>query len=198
MYPYNILPDAKIDSGRPISDAFLALDIRSFQDACRFTYELPYRYNSDRDDPMILFKERFGSCTTKHATIATLALELGLPVYRGVGIYAMSEEIVSGAKRILAEHQLPYVPMIHCFLEYDGRKVDLTEGNDNGKNGPIETFLFTQRVEANISQKAEYLAYRKALTDLVLSRPELKGIEITRLLRARENGIKLLRAKVGQ
>jgi hypothetical protein len=147
---------------------------------------------------MILFKERFGSCTTKHATIATLASELNLPVYRGVGIYPMTEEIVTGAGRIIAKHKIPYVPMIHCFLEYDGKMVDLTEGNSNGKNGPINSFLFTERVEANISQKAEYLVYRKALADLIQSRPELKGVDIKVLLRAREYGIKLLRVNIGQ
>jgi hypothetical protein len=88
--------------------------------------------------------------------------------------------------------------MVHCFLEYDGRRVDLTEGNANGKNGPINDFLFTQKVEADISQKAEYLVYRQALADLIQSRPELKGIDIKLLLRAREDGIKLLRANIGQ
>ena len=172
--------------------------IKTFLEACRFAHELPYRYNSDRDDPMILFKEHFGSCTTKHAAVGTLARELNLPVYRGVGIYPMTEEIVTGAGRIIAEHHIPYVPMVHCFLEYDGKRVDLTEGNRNGKNGPINDFLFTQRVEADISQKAEYLVYRQALADLIQSRPELKGIDIKLLLRAREDGIKLLRANIGQ
>ena len=178
MDPYSIFPDCEIRAGNPIADTFLSLGIKTFLEACRFAHELPYRYNSDRDDPMILFKERFGSCTTKHAAIGTLARELNLPVYRGVGIYPMTEEIVTGAGRIIAEHKIPYVPMVHCFLEHDGKRVDLTEGNRNGKNGPINDFLFTQRVEADISQKAEYLVYRQALADLIQSRPELKGIDI--------------------
>jgi hypothetical protein len=198
MYPYSIFPNSAIQPGNTMSDAFLSLGIASFLDACRFAHELPYRYNSDKDDPLILFKERFGSCTTKHATIATLAKELGLPVYRGMGIYGMNEAIVTGAGRITAEHKIPYIPMIHCFLVYDGKRVDLTEGNRNGKNGPITDFLFTQIVDAKISQKSEYLVYRKALADLTSSRPELKGSDIKVLLHAREDGIKLLRANIGQ
>ena len=46
---------------------------------------MPYGYNSDRDDLLILFREGFGSCTTKHAVIATLAGELGLPVVKNIG-----------------------------------------------------------------------------------------------------------------
>jgi len=198
MNPYTILPDPQISGGATISDQFRSLGIDRFHDACRYVYELPYGYNSDRDDPLILFKEKMGTCTTKHATIATLAQELGLPVSRGVGIYPMTEEIVTGAGRITADFKLPYVPMIHCFLEYDGRKVDLTEGNRNGKNQPIDEFLFAQQVEANISAKAEYLIYRNALAGLVQSRDELKGVDIHQLLRAREEGLKVLRANIGQ
>jgi hypothetical protein len=198
MNPYTIFPNPEIPGGAAISDLFRALGIKRFHDACRYVYELPYGYNSDRDDPTILFKERMGTCTTKHATIATLAQELGLPISRGVGIYPMAEEIVTGAGRITTDYKLPYVPMIHCFLEYDGHKVDLTEGNRNGKNLPIDEFLFTQKVEPNISAKAEYIIYRNALAGLVQSRDELKGIDIHQLLRAREEGLKVLRANIGQ
>lgn len=157
MDPYTILPDPQISGGETISGLFRSLGIDRFHDACRFVHELPYGYNSNRDDPLILFKEKMGTCTTKHATIATLAQELGLPVSRGVGIYPMTEEIVTGTGRLTADFKLPYVPMIHCFLEYGGCKADLTEGNRNGENQPIDEFLFTQKVEPNISAKAEYL-----------------------------------------
>jgi hypothetical protein len=159
-------------------------------------YELPYGYNSDRDDLMILFKEKMGTCTTKHAVIATLAAEIGLPITRGVGIYPMTEAIVTGANKILTEFSLPYVPMIHCFLEYEDYRVDLTEGNRNGKNRPIDDFLFTDQVDATISAKDEYLIYRKALSEVILKRPELEGVDIKRILHAREEGLKLLKANL--
>jgi hypothetical protein len=197
MNPYTIFPDQELRAGT-VATMFRSMGIHRFLAACRYVHGLPYGYNSDRDDPMILFKERMGSCTTKHATIATLAQEMGLPIFRGVGIYPMTEAIVTGAGRITADYGLPYVPMIHCFLEHGGRKVDLTEGNRNGKNRPIDDFLFTQPVEPNISAKAEYLIYRNALTGLLQTREELKGIDIQRLLRAREEGLKILRANIGQ
>jgi len=86
--------------------------------------------------------------------------------------------------------------MIHCFLEYGGYRVDLTEGNRNGKNRPIDDFLFTDRVEATISAKDEYMICRKALIDVILKREELRGIDIRRLLQAREVGLKLLKANL--
>ena len=196
MNPFKVFPDRTISEAGSVSKAFLDLGIRSFQNACRYVNELPYGYNSDRDDLMILFKEKMGTCTTKHAVIATLAAELGLPITRGVGIYPMTEAIVTGADKILSEYSLPYVPMIHCFLEYGDYRVDLTEGNRNGKNRPIDVFLYTNRVEAAISAKDEYMIYRKALSDVILKHPELKGADIKRILHAREEGLKLLKANL--
>lgn len=196
MHKFNVFPDNSISEAGPVSKEFLGQGIRSFQDACRYVCDLPYGYNSDRDDLMILFKEKMGTCTTKHAVIASLAAELGLPITRGVGVYPMIEAIVTGTDKILAEYGLPYVPMIHCFLEYGHYRVDLTEGNRNGKNRPIDDFLYTERVEATISAKDEYMIYRKALNDVILKREELKGIDIRRILHAREEGLKLLKVKI--
>lgn len=64
------------------------------------------------------------------------------------------------------------------------------------KNGSIETFLYTENVEPNISGKEEYLLYRTALTDQILNRDEMKGIRIKTILQAREQGLGLLKANV--
>jgi hypothetical protein len=85
----------------------------------------------------------------------------------------MTEEIVTGTNEILAKYNLPYVPMVHCFLVCGEYRIDLSEGNNNGKNRPIEDFLYTQRVEPNISAKDEYLLYRKALKDYIRARKAL-------------------------
>ena len=196
MDKFKVFPEKAITESGPVSKAFLDLGIKSFQEACRYVHGLPYGYNSDRDDLMILFQEKMGTCTTKHAVIATLAAEIGLPITRGVGIYAMTEAIVTGTDKILTEYRLPYVPMIHCFLEYGNYRVDLTEGNHNGKNRPIDGFLFTDRVAASISAKDEYMIYRKALSEIILKNPDLKGVDIKRILHAREEGLKLLKANL--
>jgi hypothetical protein len=83
-------------------------------------------------------------------------------------------------------------------LEYRESRVDLTQGNRNGKNRPIDDFLFTAQVEATISARDEYLIYRKALSEVILKRDELKGIDLKRVLHAREEGLKLLKANLEQ
>jgi hypothetical protein len=145
-----------------------------------------------------LSNEKMGTCTTKHAVIAALAAELGLPITRGVGIYAMTEAIVTWTDKILSEYGLPYVPMIHCFLEFGNCRVDLTEGNRNGKNRPIDIFLYTDRVAAAISAKDEYMIYRRALSEIILKRDELKSADIKRILHAPEEGLNLLKTNLQQ
>ena len=196
MDSYTVLPDAEISGPGVISSEFLRLGITGFNDACRHVHQLPYGYNSDRDDLLILFNEGRGSCTTKHAVIATLAEELSLPIVKNIGIYRMIEDLVTGTSEIMDRFKLPYVPMVHCFLVYQNYWVDLTEGNNNGKNRPIDEFIYTEAVIPNISGKDEYLLYRKALKERILLREELKDIDIKRILQAREEGIKLLKSKV--
>ena len=180
MQDIDSLPEKQIaGTGRMIT-VFKELGIESFQAACEYVHQLPYGYNSDRDDLTILFKEGKGSCTTKHAVIATLAAELGLAVVKRIGIYAMTESIVTGTQAILERYGLPYVPMVHCFLAIGDLFVDLTAGNINGKNRSIDLFLHTEEVIPNISAKEEYLRYRAALKALLETRRELGGIKISR------------------
>jgi hypothetical protein len=196
MDSFRCFPDAAISGSGDISRAFLDLGIDRFHLACKHVHQLAYGYNSDRDDMMTLFTEKKGSCTTKHAVIATLAAELALPVHKHIGIYAMTEAIVTGTAPILAEYNLPCIPMVHCFLTDGQYRVDLTEGNQNGKNQAIEVFLHAEQVIPNISARDEYRRYRKALTDRILKRPELAGIEPKTILQAREKGLVVLKAHV--
>ena len=196
MNRFEQFPDAAITVAGPISREFLGRGETRFHGACRWVQKLPYGYNSNRDDLMTLFKENKGSCTTKHAVIATLAAELDLPVVKHIGIYAMTEALVTGTGPILARYALPYVPMVHCFLVHEDLQVDLTAGNRNGKNRAIEEFLFTCPVAPDIPEKDEYLLYRSALKDLLANRGELRGVAIKTVLQARQEGIALLRSNI--
>ncbi len=196
MQPYTVFPNPSIVNQGSIARTFLNKGIDDFHGACRYVHKLPYGYNSNRDDLMILFKEKMGSCTTKHAVIATLAAELKIPIHKHIGIYAMTEMLVTGTKQILDRYPLPYLPMLHCFLVFEGQRVDLSEGNQNGKNSPIDDFLYTKKIIASIPGKEEYLLYRKILKEHILPRPEFHDTNIKTILEAREEGLALLRANI--
>ena len=166
MHPIDVLPDVAIPArdGSPgrVSSLFLERGIDSFQAACRYVKAMPYGANSNNADSLILFAEGQGTCTTKHGAIAHLAQELQIPVYKNLGFYRLNDEVVTGVNEILHPHGLRFIPQIHCFLEYETYRVDLTEGNCNGKNKTIDDYDFVVRVQPDISHDEErryYLAY---------------------------------------
>ena len=193
MDSYDNLPDAQIEPVGEISKRFLQLGIKSFKKACMFVHNSTYGYNSTYDDKMIFFKEKMGSCTMKHATIAGLSEELQISLYKYVGVYKFTEDITTGAGQIMEKYNVPYIPMVHCFLVYEGYRFDLTEGNYNGKKTSLEEFIHTEKVTPFISRTDEYKLFKKVLKEKILPSKEFNGIDERTLLKAREESIKLLK-----
>ena len=192
MDPYDKLPDAELIPVGELSKKFLDLGIKTFKDACIYVHNVDYGYNTNYEDRMIFFKEKKGSCTSKHAVIAGLAQELNIPLYKHVCVYKLTEEITTGVDEILKKFNIPYVPMVHCFLVYDEYKFDLTEGNNNGKKKHIDEYIYSEKVEPFISRKDEYLLFKKVLKEKVLPSKEMEGIKEKTLLQARAKSINLL------
>jgi len=196
MDSYDKLPDAEIKSGGELSRKFLELGIKSFKQACEYVNIIEYGYNSNYDDKLIFFKEKKGTCTSKHAVIAGLAEELNIPLYKHVGVYKFAEEISTGANEILKKYKIPYVPMVHCFLVYRNLRFDLTEGNCNGKNTAINELIYEEKVDPFISGKDEYLLFKRVLKKQILPSKEMEGIKERSLLKARSESIILLMENV--
>lgn len=193
MDSYEKIPDMKIAPVGVLSKKFLELGVQSFKEACNYVHNTDYGYNTDYDDKMIFFKENMGTCTTKHAVIAGLAAELGIPLYKEIGIYKFTEKISTGADEILRRYSLPYIPMVHCFLIYKDYRFDLTEDNCNGKNTHIDEFIHTENVDPFITQKDEYLLYKRILKQKVLQSKEMQRINEKQILKARGEAIQLLK-----
>jgi len=182
MHPIDVLPDATIQPEGQVCQIFLDLGMTTFQEACRYVKAMPYGSNSNNEDSLILFEEAKGTCTTKHGAIARLAQELAIPVYKNLGFYRLNDEIVTGVNAILQPYDLRFIPQIHCFLEYESYRVDLTEGNCNGKNKTIEDYDFVVRVKPDISHAEEEAYYREYLQQYGAIAPELGAIAESTLL----------------
>ncbi len=195
MDSYDKLPDAEIKPVGEISRKFLELGINSFKQACEYVHGIEYGYNSNYDDKLIFFKEKKGTCTSKHAVIAGLAEELNIPLYKHVCVYKFTEKISTGANKILKKYKIPYVPMVHCFLAFiafRNLQFDLTEGNCNGKNTTINECIYNEKVNPFISGKDEYLLFKRVLKEKILPTKEMEGITERSLLKARSESIRLL------
>jgi len=197
MDSYELLPDAPITAKKGVfSQKFIELGILNFKDACMYVHNLDYGYNSDKDNKWILFMEMRGSCTTKHAVIATLAQELEILLHKHVGVYKFTEKICEGASEITEKYSIPYIPMVHCFLVYKNYRFDLTEGFFNGKKTSIEEFIHEKQVIPFISRKDEYNLYKDIIEKYVLSSEEMKGTKKHTILKGREEAINLLQRNI--
>jgi hypothetical protein len=123
------LPAARLASDGTRSRAFRNLDCHTFQEAAAFVHGLPYGRNTDRADFDAVLREHRGTCSTKHALLAALAEEEDLPIRLMVGLYAMGEANTPGVGEALRRHGFDQVPEAHCYLEFDGVRVDITHAN---------------------------------------------------------------------
>lgn len=174
MQPIASLPETDIQPNGIVSEQFLKRQITSFRAACRWVKALPYGSNSDPGNSLLLFQEEQGTCTTKHCVIAYLAQEQNLNVCKNLGFYRLNDETVTGVNALLTIHGLSFIPQTHCFLAYETHRVDLTEGNCNGKNQTIEDYDFVVPVQPDLSSQQEQVLYREYLQRYFVIAPELK------------------------
>ena len=169
MYPITVLPNVSLSPQGPMSRRYLEQGLTTFHAACQWTKDLPYGRNTHSEDSLILFEEGHGTCTTKHGAVARLAQEHDLPVQKNLGFYRLNDEIVPGVNAVLAPYGLDFIPQIHCFLVYQNYRVDLTEGNCNGKNKTIEDYDFVVPVEPDIPRHRTRPATENSYAGMPLS-----------------------------
>src|SRR5206468_3902356 len=123
----------------PVTRMFRAAGSRDFAEAAHHVLRLPYGRIADRSKFWLVLEERRGTCTTKHALLAELAHEQGIAVQLMLGIYEMNQRNTPGVGRVLQKYGLSYIPEAHCYLRYQGERIDVTGVPPGGE--PIERFL---------------------------------------------------------
>ncbi len=88
---------------------------------------------------------------------------------------------MTGIDTILAEYGLPYIPRIHCFLDYKKSYIDLTEGNCTGKNGMIETYLKIFRVKPELTQSERDDSYATYYTEVCEADPVFAKVGVDKM-----------------
>lgn len=182
MDSIEVLPNVNIQAQGLVSEKFLERQIGTFHAACYWIKDLSYGSNSNNENSLILFEENRGTCTTKHGVIARLAQELELEVYKKLGFYRLNDEIVVGVNAIIQTYSLNFIPQIHCFLESGAFRVDLTEGNCNGKNKTIEDYDFVVRVNPDLTYEEEKRCYISYLNQYFAIEPRLAEVGISKIL----------------
>jgi hypothetical protein len=120
------LPERDLAHAGDVSAAFRERGCNTIRDAALLVWTLPYGRNTDRADyRRVLYEER-GTCSTKHALIAALAVEQAIAIALQLGIYEMTEANTPGVGRVLDDVGLAGIPEAHCWLRYRSVDIDLT------------------------------------------------------------------------
>lgn len=120
--------DFELTSSEPYSLRFREAGIHSFKAACDFIARLPYGRNANREDFSLVFSEGKGTCSSKHALLASLALENAHPEVELIaGIFLMNGETHPQLAAFFQDKPYPNIPECHCYLRVKGERFDFTD-----------------------------------------------------------------------
>jgi hypothetical protein len=178
-----------------ITQRFRAAGVAHFVGAATLIWRLPYGRIADRNQFWLVLEEGRGTCTTKHALLSELAREQGIDVQLTLAIYEMSERNTPGVSAVLGKYGLACIPEAHCFLRYQGARIDVT-GVTAGAE-PIAKFLHEESI--TIEQIGAYKIdrHRRFLTEWLAGRDATPALSLDEAWRIREECIAALSAATG-
>ena len=176
----------------PVTRLFRAAGVEDFRGAAGYVRRLPYGRITDRSKFWLVLEEGRGTCTTKHATLAELAREQHIDVQLMLGIYEMHERNTPGVGAVLEGHGLTRIPEAHCYLRYQGQRIDIT-GVAAGAE-PIDRFLHEEPITVEQIGAYKNDLHRRFLRDWIARTEALAGRSVDEVWRIREECIAALGA----
>jgi len=191
MYSWQALPDVPLKPGGQTTAALIARGITNFRAASGYLYQLPYGRNSDRSDFRLVLSEGRGTCSTKHALLAELAQEQTIPVILTLGIYEMHGRNTPGVGVVLNRYGLPYIPEAHCYLAYEGMRIDITRSGVEPTD-PIERFLYEEVITPEQIGEYKVRLHQRFLQRWITDQSLARGLSFTEVWKIREECIAAL------
>ncbi|WP_430403226.1 hypothetical protein [Fluviicola sp.] len=183
--------DFNLTSNELYSTAFRELGIHTFSDACTFIHQLPYGRNANRFDFLLVLSEGKGTCSSKHALLASLALENGIEhLELIVGIFLMSPETNPSLEGFFSDKSYKTIPEAHCYLNYKGERLDFTALDfDMEKIAP--KIVREQRIDPNQVSDWKIMIHKHYLQGWLNRNPVIQ-MSLDEIWKDREEAIGLL------
>ncbi len=109
--------------------------IVTWNDLVRSVQNFHYQRNSNRFDLELVWKERKGTCSSKHAFLKHIAELNNIPNVKLILVfYKMDGQNTPGIEQVLKAHSLNYIPEAHCYLKCNNEILDITNVNSNVEN----------------------------------------------------------------
>ena len=183
--------DFKLTSSEQYSTRFREAGIHSFKEACEFTANLPYGRNANREDFGLVLSEGKGTCSSKHALLASLALENGHPEIELIaGIFLMSEETHLKLTDFFQDKTYAAIPECHCYLRLNGERFDFTD-TSNGLERISPKLVREQRIDPNQVSDWKVMIHKHYLQGWLNRNPPFQ-LTLDEIWKDREEAIALL------
>ena len=192
MHSWDALPNVSLRRAGPLSAEIITLGITDFRAVGSYLQTLPYGRTANRADFNAVLCEGKGTCSTKHAFLAALAHEQGLPVVLTLGIYEMQERNTPGVGAVLSRYNLLFLPEAHCYLKYEGLRIDVTRAGVE-PNEPITQFLYEEAIVPEQIGDHKVTLHRRFMQQWIDNNAEIvSGRSLVDLWRIREECVAAL------
>lgn len=136
-----------LNSTDDLTTDLLESGVVTWDDIVRSVQCFHYGRNSDRNDLNLVWYERKGSCSSKHAFLKHVAELNNLPNIELMLIfYKMNAQNTPGIGDALEKNQLSDIPEAHCYLKVKGVELDVTTVNANF-NRYEKDIIHTQNIQ---------------------------------------------------
>lgn len=119
--------EIQLESSDPLTIDIVESGVVSWEDLIRCVKTFHYGRNSNRSDLSLVWTERRGSCSSKHAFLKHVADLNEIPnVELILCMYKMTSQNTAKVGEVLDEFNLDYLPEAHCYIRFGGEAIDVT------------------------------------------------------------------------
>ncbi len=117
----------QLESNDPLTIDIVESGVVTWEDLIRCVQTFHYGRNAKRSDVTLVWSERKGSCSSKHAFLKHIAdlnniqnIDLILCMYK------MNSSNTQKVESVLNEFKIDYLPEAHCYIRVETEAIDVT------------------------------------------------------------------------
>jgi len=117
----------ELTSDDPLTLDIVESGVVSFHDLIRCVRRFHYGRNSQRADLNLVWYERRGTCSSKHAFLKNVAELNQIPnVELMMCLFKMNSDNTKGLVGFMEQTDLEYIPEAHCYIRWNNEPIDVT------------------------------------------------------------------------
>ena len=150
--------EIQLESNDPLTIDIVESGVVTWEDLVRCVKTFHYGRNSNRSDLSLVWYERKGSCSSKHAFLKHIANLNEIPhVDLVLCMYEMNGSNTQKIGSVLTELNIDYLPEAHCYIRFNSEAIDVTTMTSSFSS--IEKDILEEQIiqpEQTVEYKVDY------------------------------------------